>query len=133
MSKNKSEKNVPKYKMTEEEKEEKRAEDQNNEIRNHFEREQKFSELSKARGAEIHQSICKDYTLKRLTNELNATIHTLNRLLDKSEHDIKIVDNHREHAVEQHQKIIAFHSKIIDFIFSEFIIIKETVCKRFNF
>jgi molecular chaperone GrpE (heat shock protein) len=122
MSKNnKDDKRVPKKKLTEEEKEEIRTEQQNKELREHFDREQKFSELSKERGAVNHQSICKKFTLERLANELNSIIPSLNRILDKSEHDVRIIENHRGHVEEQHRRLFAFQSKIIDAIFSEFL------------
>lgn len=123
MSRHKGEKKKAlKKKLTEEEKEDANNEKLNKELREHFDREQKFSEQSKARGAEYHQSICKNYTLKRLTDELNALISSLNRLLDKSDHDVIIVKNHRDHVEEQHRRLFAFQSKIIDSILSKLIL-----------
>lgn len=119
--KHKDDKKNLKKKMTEEEKEELKIIKQNKMLREQFDREQKFSILSKARGAENHQSICRSFTLERLSNELKALIPSLNHIFDKCEHDLKTIINHREHAEEHHRRLFSFEARIIDSILSELI------------
>lgn len=115
-----NEKKPTKNKLTDEEKEAIKIEEQNKLLRDQFEREVKFTEFSNARGLADQFATCKKFTLERLANELNVTIQTLNRFLDRSDHTVGVIENHREHAEEQHQRLFAFHSQVIDCIFSEF-------------
>lgn len=118
-----NEKKPAKKKLTEEEKEAIKIEEQNKLLRHQFERESKFTEFSNARGTGDHEKTCKTFTLERLTNELNATIQSLNRFLDRSDHTTAVIENHREHAEEQHQRLFAFHTQVIDCIFSELFLV----------
>lgn len=119
MIKSAGDRKVPKKKISEEEKEERRIEKQNKSLRDQFKREQSFTELSKIRGGDSLQLLCKSFTLESLSKELNATISTLNRLLEKNNHDVGVIKNYQKHSTEQHQRLFESHSKIIDCIFSE--------------
>lgn len=112
-----------KKKLTEEEKEAIKIEKQNELMRDQFRRESKYTELSNDRGSKQHEILCKNFTFDRLKTELTATIQTLNHFLDKSDHTVGIIENHRRHAEEQHQRLFEFHSHIIDRIYSEYLLI----------
>lgn len=108
-----------KKKLTEKEKKAIKNEKQKQLFRDQFEREAKFCELSKERGANHHLSTCKSLTLERLSDELNTQIQSLNRFLDRSEHQVGVIEVHKNHAEEQHQRLFAFHSQLVDWIFGK--------------
>lgn len=116
----KNKKSLSKKKLTKEEKAAKKIEIQNELLRHQFEREAKFCESSEERGADHHLLACQNLTLERLSNELNTQIQSLNRFLDRSEHQVGVIEVHRNHAEEQHQRLFAFHAHLVDWIFSEF-------------
>lgn len=88
-------------------------------IRGHLTREEKFNSASHHRGWSDWEAWCEKVTLAELKDELRAASQSVSRLMDKSNHAVETIAEHRRHAGEQYLRNFQCHSELIDYVHGE--------------
>ncbi|KAG5678083.1 hypothetical protein PVAND_007785 [Polypedilum vanderplanki] len=103
-----------KKKLSPEEKEQKKLEKRQQRLRDHFEREHNFTQVSKKRDENFYQHLCENFERLHLLEEINVSQQLVKHKHDKREHLLDVFKSHRDHAADQHMRLFACHTKLID-------------------
>lgn len=101
------------------EKELKRIAKEENQLRDHLQREKNFSKESNSRGWRDWESWCKGITIGELRDELTAVSQFVLQMIDRSNHSVETIQMQREHAEEQYLRNFQTHSEFIGYIMSK--------------
>jgi hypothetical protein len=88
-------------------------------FRDYLNREKSFGKLSQNRGWEDWENWWRQVGLDGLKEDLAVLAQSVNRFMDRSEHAVETVGEHRLQANEQHLRLYTKHSETIDHIFGE--------------
>lgn len=100
-------------------KEREKREKTQQQFRDFLTREKSFNKISHDRGWEDWENWWRQVRVDELRDELKVVAQSANRLMDKSDHAVETLRNHREHADEQYLRNFVKHSECIDHIFGE--------------
>lgn len=103
-----------KTKLTEQEKLAKRLENERKLLRDHMDRELKFTEISQQRIGRTHFDLAEKFKAQENVTDLTAKVQFTSHLMDKSQHAVETLRIHREHAQEQHLRIQVNQTELID-------------------
>lgn len=107
-------------------KEEKRREKELKEIskaqqqkRDYLTREEDFNKASHDRGWKDWETWCEEMTVIELRDELKVVKQSVNHMMDKSDHAVATLREHRVHAAEQYSRNFQSHAELIDYVMGE--------------
>jgi hypothetical protein len=108
-----------KTKLSPEEKEQKKLEKAQQRLRDQFEREFKFTQVSLERDRKFYPELCLKYGRERVLDEFNACFQLVVHEKDKRVHSIDVLRTHRDHAADQHLRLFECHTKLIGELIGE--------------
>lgn len=89
---------------------------QNQLTRDYLIREEKRNQLCLERSKNEIENWIESFAVEDLQSDILILSQRLNRLIDKSQHAIEVIENHRIHAEEQYDRNFQNHCKILDYI-----------------
>lgn len=89
-------------------------------LRDHLNREIKFTNLTHRRGDKDWKQLCIDIKVPELRDDFQRTIQGVDRMLDKKSHVIQRLNNERKIADEQYRRNVQKHTELIEFLMSSY-------------
>lgn len=90
-------------------------------LRDHLNREIKFTNLTHSRADKDWQQLCIDIKVPELRDDFQRTIQGVDRMLDKKSHVIQRLNDERKTADEQYRRNVQKHTELIEFLLSLYI------------
>lgn len=90
-------------------------------LRDHLNREIKFTNLTHSRADKDWEQLCIDIKVPELRDDFQRTIQGVDRMLDKKSHVIQRLNAERKTADEQYRRNVQKHTELIEFFMSSFI------------
>lgn len=90
-------------------------------LRDHLNREIKFTDLTHSRADKDWEKLCIDIKLPELRDDFQRTIQGVDRMLDKKSHVIQRLHDERKTADEQYTRNVQKHTELIEFLLSSYI------------
>lgn len=87
-------------------------------LRDHLNREIKFTNLTHSRADKDWEQLCIDIKVPELRDDFQRTIQGVDRMLDNKSHVIQRLNNERKTADEQYRRNVQKHTELIEFLLS---------------
>jgi hypothetical protein len=108
-----------KKKLTAEEKEQKKIAKEQKTLRDHYEREFKFTKISHKRERNSLFRFAENETRKYFKDVVDEEAKNFSHQFDKCEHSIDVIATHRVHAAEQHLRIYKHQNDLMSDLIGE--------------